>query len=162
MLRFLAALTAALALVVTTSAVTRADSHAFCSDPAEDRPFTCGTVFMVLADGADRDEVLARSAPNAEGGPQNADDGAWTVYVDEGDEVSTRDALAADSDVEDAYLSEAPEGYHVGDDSVRDVSGGGSSLPDVAMAAPTVAGPAALVALILLAGTLTGAWRTRR
>ncbi len=162
MLRFLAALTASLALMVSASSVTRADSHAFCSDPDEDRPFTCGTVFVMLADGADLDEVLARSAPHAEAGPQNADDGAWIVYVNEGDEVFTRDALAADADVEEAYLSEAPEGYNVGDDSLRDAGGSGETVPDTAMAGPTIAGPSALVALLLLLGTLTAAWRPRQ
>ncbi len=160
MLRFVAAIAAAFALMISTSSVTRADTHAFCSDPAEDRPFTCGTVSVVLADGADLDAVLARSAPNAEAGPQDASNGSWLVYVDEGDEVATRDALRGDAEVEDASLLPAPEGYEVGDEGVRDVSGGGDPLPDTAMiAAPSLMAP--IVAMLLLLATL-GVWRTSR
>jgi len=38
--------------------------------------------------------------------------------------------------VENAFLSSAPEGFEVGDASVRDVSGTSGALPDVAMPSP--------------------------
>jgi hypothetical protein len=76
----------------------RATEHAFCSDPSESAQFTCGIVMVELVPGGDLDEVVARSAPEAEAGPQQQDGPrTWFVYVAEGEEVATRDALRADA-----------------------------------------------------------------
>jgi hypothetical protein len=95
-----------------------------------------------LVPGGDLDEVVARSAPEAEAGPQQQDGPqlrTWFVYVAEGEEVATRDALLADVDVEDARLS--PTGFE------------GDALPDTAMGSP--AGPMTSALLVVLLGGLS-------
>ena len=138
--RLLFVLGAAFTLVLTTSAMARATEHAFCSDPSESAQFTCGIVIVDLVPGGDLDEVVARSAPEAEAGPQQQDGPrTWFVYVAEGEEVATRDALRADADVEDARLS--PTGFE------------GDALPDTAMGSP--AGPVTSALLVVLLGGLS-------
>ena len=140
--RLLLVFGAAFTLLLTSSATARAEEHAFCSDPSESAQFTCGIVTVDLVPGGDLDEVVARSAPEAEAGPQQQDDPqlrTWFVYVAEGEEVATRDALRADADVEDARLS--PTGFE------------GDALPDTAMGSP--AGPVTSALLVVLLGGLS-------